>query len=68
MRAAVPRSYKFNTDFNSDCCRFDTTEPAATLRSRTAGSQDESRCGAIHRLNVKCTHPAKWDGRYRVTT
>jgi hypothetical protein len=26
-------------------------QAAATLRSRTAGSQDESRCGAIHKCN-----------------
>jgi hypothetical protein len=39
---------------------FDKAEPAATVRSRAAGSQDESRCGAIHKFksdgtcNVNC--------------
>ena len=35
--------------------RFDEPEPAATLRSRTAGSQDESHRSAIHKFksNVK---------------
>jgi hypothetical protein len=39
---------------------------AATLRSRTAGSQDESGCSAIHKLNGEgdgargVTHMSSW--------
>jgi hypothetical protein len=42
--------------------QFDEAEAAATLRSRRAGSQDESPCGAIHKFdgNVNC---ARLQGR-----
>ncbi len=43
---------------------------AATLRSRTAGSQDESRCSAIHKFNSEVNFArlpfGQTGGRYRV--
>jgi hypothetical protein len=43
------------TKTESTVARFDEARLAATLRSRTAGPQNESRCSAIHkfRSNVK---------------
>jgi ComF family protein len=46
--------------FKATAARFDKPEPAVTRRSRTAGSQDESRCSAIHKFNdsFNGVHPA----------
>src|SRR5271168_4517296 len=40
---------EFKDRFNG--ARLKKKQAAATLRSRTAGSQDESRCSAIHKFN-----------------
>jgi hypothetical protein len=45
------RRYECSFEGNVKGAGLKQKQAGATLRSRTAGSQDESRCGAVHKCN-----------------
>src|SRR5271168_1490022 len=55
---------RFEFKSTATAARSHKAGPAATLRSRTAGSQDESRCSAIHKFKGQCDGEVK-DARLR---